>query len=384
MLKKYILTIAIMFLTASLVFPGGNNFLKDNNIQIETRLHYGFLLSHHLELDKFNAHFPAFEISLQKATFGTHRWEKKYDYPIVGVSFWASTVGGFEEIGNAYALFPFINFPLFRNKKSTVNFRIGLGLGYMENKFDNKTNYKNFAIGSHLNIAANLQFEYRRKISKRLFVGGGLTLTHFSNGSTKTPNYGLNILTGNISFTYFLSSPKQYGGQMVLPELFPFEFDGRKMLEVNFSFAIANKDMSQELGKRFMVYAAYANIMKRVSYKSKFGLGIDVTADLSDKYTLDLRTDSLEYFTGSYVKTGISAAYELMISRVSILFNLGLYISGKERSRGDSYQRLSFKYLINKNLFANVVLNSNAGKADYIGIGAGYRFDFIYKRDIKH
>jgi len=384
MLKKYFLTVAFMLLTAYLVFAGGNNILKDNNLQIETRLHYGFLLSHHLELERFNSHFPAFEISIQKATYGTHRWEKEYDYPLVGVSFWTSRIGGFEEIGNAYALFPFINFPLFRKNENTINFRIGVGVGYLENKFNNKTNYKNFAIGSHVNIAANLQFDYRRNISKRLILGGGFTLTHFSNGSVKTPNYGLNLFTANISATYFLSSPKRYGGKMILPELFPFEFDGRKSLEVNFSFAIANKDMTQELGQRFMVYAAYANIMKRVSYKSKFGLGIDLTADLSDKYILDHKSESPENNTGTFVKTGVSAVYELMISRVSFLFNLGVYVGGEERRRGDSYQRLTFKYLINRNIFANFVLNSNAGAADYIGIGVGYRLNFIYKRDIKH
>lgn len=384
MLKKYLLTVSFILLTSYLVFPSGNNLWKDNNLQFETRLHYGFYLNYHLELEKFNSHFPAFEISLQKTTFGTKRWQKEYDYPIVGLSFWVSNLGGFEEIGNGYALFPFINFPLFRQNKSTLNFRIGLGLGYLENKFNNKANYKNFAIGSHFNIAASLQFEYRRKISKRLIFGGAVTLTHFSNGSIKTPNYGLNIFTGNVSATYFLSKPKRQGGKMILPELFPFELDGRKYIEVNFSFIIGNKDMTQELGQRFMVYSVNSNIMKRVSYKSKFGLGIDLTADLSDKYVLNQNTENLETNTGSYVKTGISAVYELMISRVSILFNVGIYVSGKERRRGDSYQRLAIKYSINSTLFSNIILSSNAGVADYVGIGLGYRLNFIYKRDVKH
>lgn len=366
---------------SNFAFPSNAKFFKENNIQLESRLHYGFLLSHHLELDKFNSHFPAFEISIQKATYGNHRWEKKYDYPLIGVSFWTSNMGGFKEIGKAYALFPFINFPLFRNNESSFNFRIGLGVGYLGNKFDNKTNYKNFAIGSHVNIAANLLFEYRHKISKRFIFGSGIALTHFSNGSLKTPNYGLNIICANVSLTYFIHNPKKNGGRMLLPELFPFEFDGRKYLEVNMSFIISNKDMSQDLGQRFMVYAAFANIMKRVSYKSKFGIGIDITADQSDKYTLEHDIEAIKSEETSYIKTGISAAYELMISRASILFNLGMYVTGDERKGGDTFQRLTFKYAFNRNIFANIVLTSNAGKADYIGIGLGYRLNFIYKRD---
>ncbi len=384
MLKKYLLTFIVILSSVYYVFPSGKGLFKDNNLQLETRLHYGFLLSHHLELEKFNSHFGAFEVSLQKATYGTHRWEKEYDYPLVGLSFWASNLGGFEEIGNGYALFPYINFPLCRNNESTLNFRLGLGLGYLGNKFNNKTNYKNFAIGSHLNVAANLLIEYRRTISKRVVLSGGLALTHFSNGTTKTPNYGLNILTANISVTYFLKNPKRYGGNMILPELFPFEFDGRKYLEVNFSFAFSNKDMSQSVGERFWIYAAYANIMKRVSYKSKFGLGVDLTADMSDKFLLEKEDTENLYAPSAFIKTGVSAAYELMISRMSILFNLGIYVGGKYKQRGDAYQRITLKYLIRKDLFLNMVLNSQGGAADYIGIGVGYQFNFIYKRDIKH
>lgn len=381
MLRRIIFTIAFILPTAYYVFPSDKNFFINNNIQLETRLHYGFLLSHHLELERFNAHFPALEISLQKATFGFHRWEKEYDYPMLGVSFWTSNLGGFKEIGNAYALFPFINFPLFRKKENSINFRIGLGLGYLGNKFDSKTNYKYFAIGSHFNIAANLQLGFRHSISKRIKFGGGLALTHFSNGSLKTPNYGLNIITADIFFTYFLYTPKRYGGKMLLPELFPYEFDGRKYLEFNMSFIVSNKDMRQVLGQRFMVYAGFANIMKRVSYKSKFGIGFDITADQSEKYYIELNNPNGEAANGSYIKTGISAAYELMISRISILFNLGFYVSGKERRNGDSFQRLTLKYAINKSLFTNIILTTNTGKADYIGIGLGYRIDFIYKRD---
>ncbi|NOY51598.1 MAG: acyloxyacyl hydrolase [Chlorobi bacterium] len=378
-----------VFITLFLVVSGGGmlggNILKKNNIQLEARLHYGFLLSQHLELERFNSHFPMFEISLQKATFGQGRWEKKYDYPLLGTSFLYNDIGGYKEIGNAYAIFPYINFPLFRDDKSTYNFRLGLGLAYLENKFDNINNYKNFAIGSHLNIAANLQLEYRRQISKRLTFSFATTLTHFSNGTIKTPNYGLNLFTTNIAFAYSLSEPRPYGGRMLLPDLYTFEFDGRKYLEINVIVVVSNKDMSQDIGERFMVYASYFNIMKRVSYKSKFGLGLDITADLSDKYFLARNLGHSSSSNDlSYIKTGISGAYELVISRTSFLFNLGLYIGGKIRKHGDAYQRLTLKYLISKNLTANLALSTHAGTADYIGIGLGYRLRFIYARKVKH
>jgi len=379
-------TIVLLVVLCSLFIYNlkAENIISKNNIQLETRLHYGFLLSHHLELNRYNSHFPMIEISLQKSTFGQKRWEKKYDYPLLGISLLYTDLGAYEEIGNAYAAFPYINFPLYRKNDNCINFRIGLGLAWLENKFDNIVNYKNFAIGSHLNIAANLQFEYRRKLSKRLTVSFATTLTHFSNGTTKTPNYGLNIFTANLGLSYSLYEPKRKGGNMLLPELYTYEFDGRKYIEVNFILLASNKDMTQSVGERFMVYASYLNIMKQVSYKSKFGLGIDITADLSDKYFLELQENSSDYKSYSYMKTGINGAYELVLSRLSFLFNVGIYVGGKIRKQGDAYQRFSLKYLLNRNLTANFALNAHAGTADYIGLGIGYRFKFIYKREIKH
>ena len=354
-----------------------------HNLTAELKLQYGLLMSHHLELDIFRSHFPAFELSLQKATYGKHRWEAEYGYPLIGISFWYSGLGGFEELGTAFAVYPTINFPIVSDNYQSLNFKLGVGLGYLTNRFDRIDNYKNFAIGSHLNIAASLFTEYRRKISRMVTLSAGLGLTHFSNGSMKTPNYGLNIITASVGLTSYLSNPNRSLDRKILPELYPFEFDGKKYLSVEFATAVAYKDMSQQYGKNYFVVAAYANIMARVSYKSKFGVGLDLTYDASDKLNLERQyipvTNDLHL-----TKLGINVAYELVMDRLSFLFNAGAYLSGMDRSEGEIYQRLTLKYFITNNLFANMVLSAHLGKAEYIGFGLGYRVKFIYKRKIKH
>ena len=354
-----------------------------HNLSTELKLQYGLLLSHHLELDIFRSHFPAFEISLQKATYGKRRWEAEYAYPIVGVNLWYSGLGGFPELGSAFAIYPTINFPIVSNNDQSLNFRLGVGLGYLTNSFDRIDNYKNFAIGSRLNIVASLFFEYRRKVSKMLTLSAGFGLTHFSNGSMKTPNYGLNITTASVGITSYLSNPNRSLDKKILPELYPFEFDGRKYLSIDFAVAVAYKDMTQQYGKNFFVMAAFANIMARVSYKSKFGIGLDLTHDASDKLKLERRyvevTNDFEL-----TKLGVNVAYELVIDRLSFLFNAGVYLTGMERSEGDIYQRLTLKYFITNKLFANMALSAHLGRAEYVGFGLGYRLKFIYKRKIKH
>jgi hypothetical protein len=353
------------------------------NIMTEAKFHYGFLYSHHLELDKFQAHYPAYEFSIEQATWGAKRWEVAYAYPLIGISFWYSKLGNFEEIGSAYAIYPFINFPIFYNDVQSVNFRLGLGLSYLSNNFDRIENYKNFAIGSHVNVAGSLYLEYRRKLGRIFTVSGGVGLTHFSNGATKTPNYGLNIITANIGVSAFINPPNESFDKKVLPELYPFEFDGRKDLDVEFSFTYASKDMTEQYGERFNVYGMYINALKRISYKSKIGGGFNLIYDQSDAYILNWSGEEVEH-NYQTIKPGLSAAYELVVSKISFMFNFGFYLYTLEKSEGQVFQCLTLKYYFIDDVFAEVVLNSNWGKAEYVGFGLGYKLNFIYKREIKH
>jgi hypothetical protein len=349
----------------------------------EVKLHYGFLASHHLELDIFQSHFPAIEVSIQKATWGKSQWEAVYGYPIVGMGLWYSPLGGFPEIGSAIALYPFINFPLVQDERQSMNFRLGVGLAYLTNYYHPTENYKNFAIGSHINIVGSLYLEYRRKISEMITLSGSIGLTHFSNGAIRTPNYGLNIVTANVGFTSYLSKPNPQMSKKMLPKLYKFEFDGKRSIDIDFGISMGMKDMTQVYGERFMIYAMYANVFKQVSWKSKFGMGIDLTYDSSDEFLLERQGTPPEN-NASLLKPGINAAYQLVISRLSFVFNFGLYLAGAERSEGDVYQRLTLRYLFTRNLFANIALNANWGKAEYIGFGIGYQLNVIYKRTVKH
>jgi hypothetical protein len=349
----------------------------------EVKMQYGFLMSHHLELDIFQSHLPALEISIQKATYGKKMWETLYGYPIIGLSLWISPLGGFEEIGSAIALYPFVNFPLVQDEKQSLNFRLGLGLGFLTTYFDRIENYKNLAIGSNINVAGSVYFEYRRKLGEIVTFSGGLGLTHFSNGTMKTPNYGLNYITATVGFSAYFKRPNPQHSWKIRPELYTFEFDGRKTADFDIGFAIGTKDMSQQFGKRFMVYNFYTNLFFTVSYKSKFGFGLDLTYDGSDEFVIEWEGGEVES-TAKLLKPGISAAYQLVFARLSFVFNFGLYLAGQEKSEGDIYQRLTLRYQFADNLFANIALNSNWGKAEYIGFGIGYNLNFIYKRKIKH
>lgn len=351
--------------------------LSSYNFQLEGNVHYGFFAQHHLEMERFNSHFPAYELLFQRATFGKDMWEALYSYPFIGIGAWYSPLGGFEEVGESYALFPFINFPLNEEIQHSLNFRVGLGLAYLTNKFEPRKNYRNFAIGSHMNVIVSLHFNYRYRLTDFITLTASAGLTHFSNGSMKTPNIGINIPSFSVGLSSFLSKPNPYLDRKLLPELYLFEFDGKRWFSIEPTLAVGYKDMTQQLGESFMVYHMSVNIMKPISLKGKFGLGIDASFDAS--HPAELKRKNIDYESNwQIVKPGITVIYEMVMSQTSFVFQLGSHLGGLENSRGNIYQKIGLKRYFNESLYGSITLTAHLGRADYIGFGIGYRFDFKY------
>jgi hypothetical protein len=357
--------------------------LFSSNILIETKFHYGFLYAHHLELELFNAHFPAFEISIQQLTFGKHKWERAFNYPIIGITLLYSGLGNNPNLGQALALMPFINFPLYKHENFTFGFRFALGVGYLTQKFDRLVNYKNLAIGSHFNAAVNLMLEARYRINYALTMSAGISLQHFSNGSLKLPNYGINAPLINIGIAYRPVKENKMIGDRFYPPVEPYEAIVRKTMELYFGVSVGWKNMQAMVGENFMVYHIYQNTLFQISRKSKVGFGLDLSYDPSHIKILEMQGNTVDNKL-KILRPGINAAYELMMSRLGFIINLGYYLGGMEKSNGPFYEKIGVQYNFTKHFFANVMLKVHWGRADYIGWGLGYRMDVLYgKKTIK-
>lgn len=357
--------------------------LFTSSLLIEFKGYYGFLYAQHLELERFNAHFPAFELSLEQQTYGKHPWEIAYNYPIIGLSFFYSGLGYNPSLGQAFALMPYVNFPLYKDRIFTFSFRFALGAGYLTKKFDRLTNYKDIAIGSHINAAINLMFEGRFRLGEYLTLTTAICFQHFSNGSLKTPNYGVNapMVSAGIAYRPVMEN-KDLVNRFIAPTK-PFSAIIKHTIEFEIGFAVGYKNMQSEYGHNYFVYHAFENTFFQVSRKSKVGFGFDASYDESHKKILEMAnvqvTNDLQI-----IKPGINAAYELMLSRLCFIANFGLYLGGKEKSNGPFYEKFCFQYQFSNDFFAQVLLKVHWGRADYIGWGLGYHFSVKYgKKTIK-
>jgi hypothetical protein len=207
----------------------------------------------------------------------------------------------------------------------------------------------------------------------------GVSLMHFSNGSIKQPNYGLNMPGANLALAYRLSHENPYGRKKLLPELYPFEFDGKKFLQLDFNAALGVKDLQATLGNgnQFIVAVLYGNLLWPVSFKSRLGFGFDISYDGSDETLLEKRGDPPEHKI-SIVKTGITGGYELAFAKMAIMLNLGINLSGADKSDGYVYEKLAIRYGITESLFTSLTLKALYGKADFLTLGVGYRIPVKY------
>jgi len=347
-----------------------------NNFQIEPRVYYGFTMSNHTELQVFNAHIPAFELSIIKDTYGKKDWERLHNYPIIGLSFFYSSLGKNPSVGQSFALYPFITFPILRDKSNFFGLKLGVGLSYLTEIFDPLENYKNIAIGSHLNVAINLMVEYRLKLNKSTEFSAGLSLLHFSNGSMATPNYGLNMpmVSVGVSKRLAKANKKIVSRRAQIPL---FSYKPNKILIFSLSGGYASKNMGNVFGERFDVYMGSFSVLKYFNEISAIGLSFDLSWDGSHEALLE-REGVYEPVFFNILKSGIAPTYEMKIDKLLLGIGVGMYFGGKVTSGGDIYEQLTIKYLIYDGISANVSLRAHAARAAFVSFGLGYRLQYDF------
>ena len=164
--------------------------------------HHGFIAPHKPEVNEIiKGHTQIIEVAAYKNTNGTRQWEQYFNNPKVGVSAIYINTGNEESLGKAYGIMPMVELPL-NHWKVQWNIRAGCGLGYIQKPFDRVDNYKNLAIGSNFNVLIFANSKWNIKWSDKIESSVGLSLTHFSNGSLKRPNLGINLLSINTGIAY--------------------------------------------------------------------------------------------------------------------------------------------------------------------------------------
>lgn len=366
-MKKYF--ILILFLIYSLPVKSGVRFLPDStksDFAVSANYHYGFIIAHRDLIVPFQKdHVNGFEFSISKPTNGKKVWQQVYNYPSIGLKYLYFDLGNEEQLGYGQAVVPYFDFRLFNTENSEFRLIYGWGMGYIEKPFNLETNYKNLAIGSHLNAAIHLAADLKVKLFRQTILTGGLNLTHFSNGTIVTPNLGINVATVKAGITYYIGKGKPFKRDSLPPFV--------KQYRNTIYLAGGVKQIYPVEGPEFNVFALSAARLKQFTRKSALGLALDLHYDNS----LVHRTESDSVDAGAFkngVRAGLSVSYELIFSDFSLTLQMGGYFYNQLKSDGNIYQRLGLRYQFYKNYFACFHLKSHWAKADFFEWGLGIRF----------
>jgi hypothetical protein len=332
---------------------------------LSAQVHYGFLMIHRPSMiGLVTGHTVGGEIDLTKVANGHTVFERAYHYPEVGLAYCYFALGNPDVLGNAQALYPFVNFPLVRNKKLQLGLRIGGGIGYINKAFDARENFKNNAISSHINGVMSLRFGLDYKLSSKSKLTLALGLTHWSNGSTVVPNLGINVNTVSLSYQHFFGKKTKYNYDS-LPGF-------KSCWKNSFFVAAFHKQIVPSGGGNYLVGTIYGNRAYQFNRKSSLGYGVDVfynKAIIESLNRQDLSPAAIDAW-----RAGVHLSYLLSMEGCTITIENGVYVFGKLDGDTWLYTRLGVRQKLSNHVFACVNLKTHYAKADFFEFGVGYEF----------
>ena len=130
-------------------------------------------------------------------------WQKKYPNAEVGLfaGFW--NMGNDSIFGNEIAVYPYVQFPLKKHRKSPLYMRVGLGAAHFSKHYTIDKNMHNIAVGSSFTWAFEGGLYWRKRLSDKVDLTLSGKYLHGSNGHTQLPNFGVNSAAVGIGIQYF-------------------------------------------------------------------------------------------------------------------------------------------------------------------------------------
>jgi len=324
--------------------------------------------------------YQAFSLRLSTQTMGDHLWEQICNYPTWGIAVSALDFHDPSEIGIPIAVNGFINAPIFRLNRFSLNYDLGFGITFNWKSFNPLTNQYNVAIGAGeaFMSTAGLNLEYA--LTDHIDIAGGAAFSHFSNGAIKLPNFGINAIAPKVSLKYnFYERPKFIKHER--PKFTPHNewvfstFAGMK----NIIYDSMNVSLSEKYkGMFFPIYGVSALFNRQISYSSKIGIGMTVNYNESINAQVAVDNKQLVDVDGRLIdgfQVSIYPSYEICADRVSVVLQPAFYILRKT-SKNQSpvfHQRVMIKYHITDQVFAAITLRDYSMHADFVEWTLGYR-----------
>lgn len=264
----------------------------------------------------------------------------------------------------------------------------GLSAGWKP--YDSYYNSYNTMIGSKVNAYINANFYLRWRLSPRVSLLSGLTVSHFSNGNTKIPNAGLNTIGGNIGLECNfcrkddLKSLERKNALLAQPFRRHFTYD--------FVFfgswhdrLVKTSDGFSPSPEAYPVFGFNFTPMYNLNYKLRLGVSLDGTFDGGanlytdgDVYGSVDKSDVVRPPLGDQFALGFSGRAEYVMPFFVVGVGIGANVIGKN-DLNMFYQLLTLKIALSRAVFLHVGYRlQNFNEPNFLMLGIGFRFNGKY------
>ena len=361
--RKIVFIIALIFPLAGL---GQQIINLSENTYLEADYGYGFLMPHHSSISYLlEDHIQTFDIKFVKYTSGKKYWNQLYRYPDYGLAYYRSNLGNNDVFGYANALYGFAKIPFYRfTNGSTINYQIGVGAAYITNHFDINSNYKNLAIGTHLNIYIDFSLNSYIALTKKIGITNNIRFTHASNGNVQSPNYGLNILSASLGVAYQFNSDYHTKEMIDLPEI---------ESKNNFLITLSGgaKSINHYTSGTYFASSLVMDYNHRYSLKGAWGVGTDVFFDATNRQFSENK-DKNDIINSDLYQVGIHVLHDAIMNKMTFTVQLGVYLYTPVETEAFFYTRTGLRYALSDKWNISMTLKSHYAIASFIEWGVGY------------
>ncbi len=348
------------------VFPT-NSFLKGDNLKHEK---IDKTASIHL---KYAFRFPR-----------TSRFGKIYPHAYQGVGVAYNTFYNAAELGDPLAVYVFQGSRIKRLlSRLSLDYEWNFGVSFGWKPYDENHNVANIAVGSRVNAYINLGFYLNWQVSPQWRLMTGVAVTHYSNGNTRYPNSGVNVLGVRVGMTRVFGAGNSETASHAVPRGQTAE-KPRVVCDVVAYGAQRTKGIVEEgylVPGKFGIAGMDVNAMYAFNPYFRVGLSADGHYDESANIKTHIagRDDEgeIKFYRPplrEQIGVGLSLRAELTMPVFSINFGVGHSLLGDGDDLEGYYQVLILKTDITRRLF----LHTGYKLKDFrhpgnLMLGLGYR-----------
>ena len=329
-------------------------------------------------VEKVSYGYGALDLRFAWQTSVDNQWAKDTGFASYGAGFYTASVGDPKIFGNPTAIYGFANFFLSNpNKRNAFEISPALGLTYHLEPYNAETNPLQDAIGSRMAVYFNVNFGAAFHLNRETDLLYGIDFTHYSNGRTFTPNYGLNLFGLNLGMRYhFNREQNKLDPDLYTTNVLPARYkrperpsteknDFRQSIDLYAGIGTVQNYADQGTQIRYGTFSGVLDYRRYFNRMHGFTAGLDLFFDNS-------LAESYEDVNDRYL-LGIHGGYDLMFWKFDIRVQVGTYISN-DRGKGGFFMRPALQYEISKGFFAQVGLKTkNGAAADWIEFGVGWK-----------